>query len=159
MSDHAEVGRCLAPRLRAWRVGIFIALIAPLVGAMLVLMVMVVANGWGGGDGGQPPAIVELLQAAAMFAVFGYIFGLLPALLSALWLGRRTALHGGFGYVEAIATAAAATVVGHALLGILLGESSGLVAGAVAFAPIGVASGIVCRVLLGALGWAGRAVR
>ena len=159
MSDHFEVGRPLSPRQRAWRVGVFIVLVAPLVGAMLVLMVMAVANGWGGGDGGQPPAIVELLQAAAMFAVFGYIFGLLPALLSALWLGRRTALHGGFGYGEAVATAAAATVIGSTLLGLLLGTASSRAASGFAFVPVGVASALLCRLLLGALGWTDRLAR
>lgn len=116
-----------------------------------MLAAMLVASGWDGGA--KPFALVEVLQLAAMFAVFGFLLGGLPALLSAMWLGRRTFLRGGFGYLEAIATAVVATVLGQVLLALLLGERRGLASGALAFLPVGVSSGVICRALLGRFGW------
>lgn len=143
----------LSPRQRAWRVGVFIVLVGPLIGALVMIAVMAGANGWGMATGSPATALLELAQAAAMFAIFGYLLGGLPALLSAIWLGRRSARRGGFGYGEAIATAIVATILGNVLFATMLGEFRNPFTSGVSFVPVGVASALVVRWMLGRLGW------
>lgn len=153
MSEASKADRKLSPRQRAWRVGLFIVVAGPLIGTLLTFVVMLIANGWGREGAGKPFALVELLQVAAMLALFGFIFGGLPALLSAAWLARRTFLRGGFGYLEAIATAVVATILGNVLFATMLGEFRNPFTSGVSFVPVGVASALVVRWMLGRLGW------
>lgn len=85
------------------RVGIFIALIGPLIGAVVFLIGLGSLNGFGfseGSDGSS--ALGNALQLGYSVLVFGLIFGIVPAALSGLVVGIITARRGGFSIPMAI---------------------------------------------------------
>jgi hypothetical protein len=55
-------------------------------------------DGLGFGEAEGHSIVTQFFGTMLMFRVFGYIFGGLPSLISAVWLGRRRLMTGGFGW-------------------------------------------------------------
>lgn len=90
------------------RVGVFITLVGPLIGAVVFLIGLGSLNGFGfseGSDGSS--ALGNALQLGYSVLVFGVIFGAMPALLSGIIVGVITARRGGFSNLTAIGVALA----------------------------------------------------
>lgn len=136
---------------RSVAVAAFVALTGPPVGSLGVLLVMAARSFLGDTDSNGSIGLVELFNAVAIFALFGYVLGGLPAVLSAAWLGLRTYRNGGFGYGEAVLTAIAATVCFATLF--LARNDWDPFLGALSLVVLTVPSALVVRRLLGRTGW------
>ena len=82
---------------------------------------------------------------------FSYIIGGLPALIAAIWLGRRTYLDGGFTYRQAVTTALVASAILHA--SDIPNLSLNLLPKYALVASMGVFSAIICRYAVRKVGW------
>lgn len=67
-----------------------IALFGPLIGTVVLLAMMMILDF-------SPPALADLLHYLPIFAVFGWLFGLVPAALSAIFYRLAAPRFDGFG--------------------------------------------------------------
>ncbi|MGE0856208.1 MAG: hypothetical protein AB7L18_09000, partial [Hyphomicrobiaceae bacterium] len=96
----------------AIRVGLFIALLGPPIGSLLVsgaFAVPLVGQALGGTL--RQPLLSEIASLGALAGIFSYLFGGLHAVLVSLWLGRQTYLRGGFRRSEALMAALAVSML------------------------------------------------
>ncbi len=163
-----EAGRSTR-RWRAWRVGLFVTLAAPLIASILVYALLLI-NGLVTEsppttilvpsqtyDLPQTPNVfVTLFAILTMLVAFGYVFGIVPAALSGAWLGVRTLRSGGFSYGEAILTAASVTLVYGFAIAVRrpeLDDILGSLFASMLLMVLTVPSALIVRWLLGRLGW------
>lgn len=148
-----EAGNNRQSKHRWLRVALFIVLVGPLVGTLAMIGIVAVANGWSGEGAERGKLAGDIVGVIALFAVFGYVFGGLPAVVSAAWMARRTFLTAGFTTTEAVVTAIIAGVAGSAGLSLLTGSWQGLGATMLMLVVLSMVAAIVCRLLLFLLGW------
>ncbi|MBL8566672.1 MAG: hypothetical protein JNM89_13230 [Hyphomicrobiaceae bacterium] len=136
---------------RAVAVGAFVTLAGPVIGALLIAALSMFRGGFGWSGGSLSQIAADVASVVYMFVLFGYVFGVPPALAAAIWLGWRTYRKGGFGYIEAAVTGGLAPVV---YAPFAPGAMFGL-------APIGLFAALIGRYLLARAGWisAEKAVR
>lgn len=145
------------------RVGFFIALVGPLIGAIVFLAGLVAFSGGSVFESGTGGGVVErVFQYSYSVLVFGLIFGIVPAALSGLVVGIITARRGGFSIPMAIGVSlAGALALPLVSFFASRGEpgasdpgffgSLSILYGIIAL--IGVVAALICRWVLVRLGW------
>ncbi len=143
MSGEGAPAPVAGGRRRALVVGAFVTLAGPVIGALLIAVLSMLRGGLGWTGGGLSQIVSDVASVVSMFVVFGYIFGVVPALAAAVWLGWRTYRKGSFGYIEAaLAGGLAPFVYAPFAPGVMFG-----------LVPIGLLSALIGRYLLAHAGW------
>ena len=100
-----------------------------------------------------PQAISGWIMLSAFLALFSYIYGLLPTLMSCLWLGWRIYQHGTVSMTESIATAVAAVFISAVVISALAQDfPKGIIGWLLMMGPPAIFSAFVCRRLLSTFG-------
>lgn len=144
------------------RVGFFVALVGPLIGAVVFLIGQGLASGSGPSDGGTGESVAaRAFQLSYAVLLFGMLFGALPAALAGAAVAVLTARSGGFSRRTAVVVALVSALV----LPVISASGSGepgmedatslrvlfLFYGLMAV--ISVTAALVCRWLLVRMGW------
>ncbi|MCB1521532.1 MAG: hypothetical protein KDJ37_13280 [Hyphomicrobiaceae bacterium] len=134
---------------RGVRAGLFIALLGPPIGGLVMVAVMTVAQfGSEAGASSTQPFWLDLLQITYFIAIFSYLFGAIHSILSGIWLGRKVARDGTFSFREAIMT----TLVVSVIAGLPYVAKSGVII--VLLQTVSALwAAIACRWLLQRFGW------
>lgn len=100
---------------RAWGFGLACFFLGPPIGAVLIMLAMPLADAVASGGASlvsfRLSELADYLGSILAVALLSFLFGGLPALASAIWVGIRTYDRGRFGYGEAMVVAALATVL------------------------------------------------
>ncbi len=100
-----------------------------------------------------PQAISGWISLSLFLAAFSYVYGVLPIVLSCLWLGWRIYQRGTVSMAESIWTSVAAAVVSAGVISVLAQDfPKGLGGWLLILLVPAIFSAFVCRRLLGALG-------
>lgn len=152
MTSPAEQGNAtISARGRSWRVGVFVAVVGPIVGSIGLLAGMVLANAWSS-ETGVAVGLHEVGAVLFFFIFFGFLLGGPQAVLAGLWLGWRVHRKKNFGYVEAVLTAILSCAL-YALVWLLLDRDLEGALGMASFVVFAIPTSLVVRWLLGRLGW------
>ena len=148
------------------RVGLFVALAGPLIGALLFLAGLAAVNGLGllGQGGGQDGVMHRAGELSYAILLFGFVFGSVPAVLSGIAAAVMTAWRGGFSSRAAVVISLASAlplplISLYISAGQRQAETPTYIGGLSLFyglvAIISVISALICRWLLAWLGWIG----
>ena len=100
-----------------------------------------------------PQLITSWLITTPLIALLSYLNGIVPALLSCLWLGWRIYKNGTVSMAESICTGAAAALICALGVSVITPDfPNNLRIWLIFFGPAGIFSAFVCRWLLGRLG-------
>lgn len=100
-----------------------------------------------------PQAIYGWIMLSAFMALFSYIYGVLPTLMSCLWLGWRIYQNGTVSMAESVCTAAVAGVFAAIVVAAVSGDLfKGIAVLLPLFVPPAIFSAFVCRRLLNTFG-------
>lgn len=139
---------------RALIVAVFVALTGPLIGVLTLLaftLARTIANI--DYDDTSLPSLVDMVQVVLFFSLFAYVFAGSSSIVAGVLLGVRTYTHGTFGYPFALGVAVVSTVVGTALLELVVGQPSQTFIGtAIFFTPFSIVSAVVGRWLMAKIG-------
>ncbi|NOT70263.1 MAG: hypothetical protein HOP09_02960 [Hyphomicrobium sp.] len=150
MTDNAR----LPFKGRGLKVALFIALIGPLTGTLVFMAIPAVRLAMSATSAAFSLSTLADMGGVLLFVLlYGYVFGGVPALLSALLLGWLTARDGTFGYGASALAGAAGAIVGGAGLAVLIKSEDALTPGmAVFLLPFALLSALICRWLIGKTG-------
>ncbi|MFN3869214.1 MAG: hypothetical protein ACK4MF_09135 [Hyphomicrobiaceae bacterium] len=136
------------------RVGAFICFLGPPIGSLPIAFVMAVHGAINQEDATSLDDLANAGAIAVLAAIFSYVIGGISAVVSAMWLARRTFQNGGFSYRQAIATAL--VTAGLIIRPSWSTLSLDMVERYAAFGSVAVFSAVVCRFFIGRLGWIDR---